>query len=198
MDENDALSLLRTKLSSIANMSDAVKLLQALDYMPLAITQAAAYIEQRAPRMTISRYLNEVLGSDFDRTRLLNQDVGDSRRDGRSSNSILQTWQISFEYIRKHMPTAARLLSLMSLFDRQGIPESLLRNRYRKGDTEADFEEDIHTLTSYSLVRINGDGSEFEMHRLVSIVPVLTQRETCPSNCTSSIRFNFLRRNGWS
>ena len=168
MDKDDALALLQKKLSFDADEHNAIELLQALDYMPLAITQAAAYIEQRAPRMTISRYLDEVRRSDHDRARLLKKDVGDSRRDGRASNSIIATWQISFEHIRKNIPTAARLLSLMSLFDRQGIPESLLHNRYQRDkDKEADFEEDIHTLTSYSLVEMNEDGNEFEMHRLV-------------------------------
>ncbi|XTI88858.1 hypothetical protein V2W45_1238678, partial [Cenococcum geophilum] len=168
MDEGDALALLQKKLSFDADEHNAIKLLQALDYMPLAITQAAAYIEQRAPRMTISRYLDEIYRSDHDRARLLKKDIGDSRRDGRASNSIIATWQISFEHIRKNIPTAARLLSLMSLFDRQGIPESLLHNRYQRDeDKEADFEEDIHTLISYSLVEMNEEGNEFEMHRLV-------------------------------
>ncbi|KAI9777133.1 MAG: hypothetical protein M1839_009089 [Geoglossum umbratile] len=168
MDEGDALALLRKKLSFDANEHNAIELLQALDYMPLAITQAAAYIEQRAPRMTISRYLDEIRKSDHDRARLLKKDMGDGRRDGRVSNSIITTWQISFEHIRKDLPTAARLLSLMSLFDRQGIPESLLHNRYQRDeDKDVDFEEDIHTLISYSLVEINAGGNEFEMHRLV-------------------------------
>jgi tetratricopeptide (TPR) repeat protein len=56
----------------------------------------------------------------------------------------------------------------MSLFDRQGIPEHLLRPNYLEdGEKEADFEDDISTLTSYSLIGMNTEGSEFEMHRLV-------------------------------
>jgi len=118
--------------------------------------------------MTISRYLNDVRRSDHDQARLLEKDDGDSRRDGRASNSIIATWQISFEHIQKVMPTAARLLSLMSLFDRQGIPESLLHHRYQRDkDGEADFEDDFYTLRSYSLVEISADGKEFNMHRLV-------------------------------
>ncbi|KAF2193440.1 TPR-like protein [Zopfia rhizophila CBS 207.26] len=168
MDENDALALLRKKLNSSIGKDDAVALLQALDYMPLAITQAAAFIEQRAPRVTISRYLDELCTGDHNRARLLKKDVGDSRRDGRASNSIIATWQISFEHIRRQRPTAARLLSLMSLFDGQGIPESLLHDRYGGDeDGEADFDDDIHTLTSFSLVKMSADGREFEMHQLV-------------------------------
>jgi tetratricopeptide (TPR) repeat protein len=168
MDQSDALALLHKKLQGDLSTDDAVELLQTLDYMPLAITQAAAYISQRAPRITISRYLDNLHRSDNDRATLLKKDVGDVRRDGSASNSIIATWQISFEHIRKERPAAARLLSLMSLFDRQGIPDSLLYNHYQEGDDiEADFEEDIYTLASYSLVGTNVEGKEFEMHRLV-------------------------------
>ncbi|KAL9578730.1 MAG: hypothetical protein Q9203_006987, partial [Teloschistes exilis] len=168
MDKGEALALLQKKLSFNASEHNAIELLEALDQMPLAITQAAAYIEHRAPRMTISRYIDEVRRKDHDRALLLMKDMGDDRRDGRASNSIIATWQISFAHIRKAMPTAARLLSLMSLFDRQGIPESLLHDRYWRDDgKEANFEDDIHTLTSFSLVEISADGHEFEMHRLV-------------------------------
>ena len=103
------------KLSFNANEHDAIELLQALEYMPLVITQAAAYIEQRPLRMAISRYIDEVRSNDHDRARLLIKDVGDSRRDGRASNFIIATWQISFAYILE-MPTAAWLLSLISFF----------------------------------------------------------------------------------
>ncbi|OCK72835.1 hypothetical protein K432DRAFT_411387, partial [Lepidopterella palustris CBS 459.81] len=167
MDQGHALALLQKKLGPDFKEHDAVKLLQTLDYMPLAITQAAAYISQRAPRTTVSSYLQDLLRGDKERARLLKKDVGDSRRDGRASNSIIATWQISFEHIRQNKPSAARLLSLMSLFDRQGIPESLLDHRYQEGDVEDDFEDDIHTLSSYSLIGMNVDGNVFEMHRLV-------------------------------
>lgn len=177
MEEGDALALLHKKLLHVGADTDVEKareLVQALDRMPLAITQAAAYIVQRSPRTSVARYLDDIRRSDRDRARLLKKDVGDSRRDGHASNSIIATWQISFEHIRQEVPAAARLLSLMSLFDRQGIPESLLRDQYAaeedKVDKEdgANFDDDINTLASYSLVEMSGaDGSEFEMHRLL-------------------------------
>ncbi|KAF2500541.1 TPR-like protein [Lophium mytilinum] len=167
MDQDHALALLQKKLGSSCNGDDAVKLLEMLDFMPLAITQAAAYINQRAPRITVSRYLEDLSRGDEEGVSLLKKDVGDSRRDGSSSNSIIATWQMSFEHIRQIKPSAARLLSLMSLFDRQGISESLLDHHYQEGDVKDDFEEDIHTLRSYSLIGTNIDGNVFEMHRLV-------------------------------
>ncbi|KAI4168991.1 MAG: hypothetical protein LQ343_006022 [Gyalolechia ehrenbergii] len=174
MDESRALELLQKRIESEVNDGDAVQLVQALDYMPLAISQAGAYINHRAPRITISSYLDAYHKSDHDQATLLNRDAGDIRRDHSANNSIITTWQISFEHIREQRPSAARLLSLMSLFDRQGIPEWVLRHYDKENRGEAadvadmDFEDDISALTNYSLIRItNLEGTLFEMHRLV-------------------------------
>ena len=167
MDEGLAIDLLQKKLQDNFAEDDAKKLVEALDYMPLAVSQAAAYIVQRAPHTSMSKYLQDLKKSDSDRTRLLNKHISDSRRDGKASNAIIATWQISFESIRRERPSAARLLSLLCLFDRQGIPKSILDGRYMEEGQEGDFEEDIYTFRSYSLVGSNVDGTELEMHRLV-------------------------------
>lgn len=44
MNENDALMLFRQKLGDDSNNADVLELLKSLDYMLLAIIQAAAYI----------------------------------------------------------------------------------------------------------------------------------------------------------
>src|SRR6267378_1364723 len=172
MDERVAVDLLRKKLQGDFDENDAKRLLHALDYMPLAISQAAAFISQRSPHTTLSKYLQDLQKSDTDRARLLNKHVTDTRRDGKASNSVIATWQISFESICKERPSASQLLSLMCLFDRQGIPKSLLSGRYQESneiedDCEDDFEDDIYTLCSYSLIGTNTDATEFEMHQLV-------------------------------
>jgi tetratricopeptide (TPR) repeat protein len=170
MNKDDALALLEKKLGFVAAEEKASDLVDMLEAMPLALTQAAAFIRQQAPRMSVSKYVDAVRRSDKDQARLLGKDVGDSRRDSQATNSIIATWQISFEHIQQSLPTAANLLSLMSMFDRQGIPERLLQNRYN-GDQgeEADFDDDLRTLLSFSLVRTSANGSEFEMHRLVQL-----------------------------
>jgi tetratricopeptide (TPR) repeat protein len=167
MDESLAIDLLQKKLQDKFAEEDAKKLVEALDYMPLAVSQAAAYIVQRVPHTSMSKYLQDLKKSDSDRIKLLNKHISDSRRDGKASNAIIATWQISFESIRRERPSAARLLSLLCLFDRQGIPKSILHGRYIEEGQEGDFEEDIYTLCSYSLVGSNVDGTELEMHRLV-------------------------------
>ena len=109
-----------------------------------------------------------------------------------AQNSIIITWQISFEHIRRSRPSATDLLSLMSLFDRQSIPEVLIRNWANSGKTHRnqeernkysiqekgkddndrisersdDFENNVQIMRDYLFVSINTDRT-FEMHALV-------------------------------
>ena len=124
-----------------------------LDHMPLALVQAAAYIRERAPRCSMQQYLEEYQQSDSRKTSLLNREAGHLRRDAAASNSVLITWQISFDHIRKTRQSAAGLLSLMSFFDRQGIQEALLRRQSSTADerpsavqTNNEFEDDVLAL----------------------------------------------------
>ncbi|KAH7092332.1 kinesin light chain 1 [Paraphoma chrysanthemicola] len=179
MDEGEGLQLLHNKLCDPPIEESAVELLRALDCIPLAISQAAAYINQRA-RMSVTSYLDEFRRSSNKRESLLNQDMGDLRRDESAFNSVVTTWQISFEQIRRERRSAAELLSLMSCFNPQGIPESTLRRYSRdaaytaaaedkKDDERIDsaFDEDLNMLHTYSLVSMTADNSTCNMHALV-------------------------------
>lgn len=139
METSHAVALLEKKLGTQGdgddngNNRDKIELVSALEFMPLGITQAGAYISQRAPRFSVRQYLDEFLESDQMKTSLLDNNAGHLRRDQEAKNSIIITWHISFEHIRQSRPSAADLLSLMSLFDRQGIPEALVRDRVEVG-----------------------------------------------------------------
>ncbi|CAI6234983.1 unnamed protein product [Periconia digitata] len=174
MDQAHAVTLLQNQLKGSFDQTNeeeqaAKDLVETLDHMPLAISQAAAYIVQRAPRASVSTYLRDLRRGDQNRAKLLRMDLGDTRRDGTTSNSIMATWQISFEHIRKERPSATRLLSLMSLFHWQRIPEALLEAHYnsKTNDAGTDFEDDLNTLLSYSLVLTDVKGRHLQMHRLV-------------------------------
>jgi tetratricopeptide (TPR) repeat protein len=177
MDDAAAHALLRKKLGDEGKKRDSnndiAELAAALDHMPLALVQAAAYIRQRAPRCSVQQYLKEYRQSDSRATSLLNQRAGHLRRDEAASNAILITWQISFDHVRSSRQSAADLLSLMSFFDRQGIPEALLRSRdstaNNSDDNDDDFEDDLDTLRDYSFVTVTRDAKTFEMHSLVQL-----------------------------
>ena len=194
MDKVDSLALLEKKLGQQNDRDSITKLATMLEFMPLAMVQAAAYISRRAPRCSIQQYMDSFQKSDHMKTSLLDFEGGQLRRDWEAKNSVIITWQISFDHIRQIRPSAAELLSLMSFFDRQGIPEALLRdrngqeneqqNRKEKDDikhvdddsSEDDdsgvdeddmFEEDISTLRDYLFITANG--LDFEMHGLVQL-----------------------------
>ncbi|KAJ5540812.1 hypothetical protein N7494_005888 [Penicillium frequentans] len=153
-----------------------MKLVEALEFMPLAIVQAASYITHRSPRCSVSQYLEKIQRSDRDAIRLLNYEASLLYRDWEAKNSILLIWQISFDYIRR------------------GIPESILRvqqEQQNKGvlcqdttedssneedvdcvsssDADQRFKDDITTLCDYSLISIGEHTTVLTIHRLVQL-----------------------------
>ncbi|TVY62681.1 Nephrocystin-3 [Fusarium oxysporum f. sp. cubense] len=167
MDEEDALALLNARVPfSESNKADAKTLVQALECIPLAITHAAAYIKARAPMITMSDYLRLFRESEANQMRLLGKEgLQDLRRDNSIRHPVSVTWQISFTQIQKTEQSAVDLLALMSMFDRQGIPISLLRN----GISQVDFQDALEPLLSFSLVRVEIGMQSFEIHRLVQL-----------------------------
>ncbi|KAK3616048.1 hypothetical protein LTR22_027199 [Elasticomyces elasticus] len=169
MSKNEAEALLNSKLEQ--RRGDHRTLALALDCMPLAITLAAAYIRERTPRCSVREYHKEMERSRASRTSLLRRNISLPSRDAEANNSVLVTWQISFEHIYITRRSAAELLSLVSVCDRLAIPESLLRINDADGDEDcnqaADFEEDMMALRSFSIISQTADAQTWEMHRLV-------------------------------
>ncbi|KAJ5900074.1 hypothetical protein N7495_004818 [Penicillium taxi] len=193
MERSEALNLLQRKLDNPEESQDCQsqdsqsqenrQLVDALEYMPLAIVQAACFIRNRAPRYSVSQYLRDFRGSDREAIKLLKKEATYLHRDWEAKNSILVTWQMSFDAIRQTRASAAELLSFMSFFDRQGIPEDLIRHQSQAdylsnnssegetsdSDTEPDFEDDIMILKNYSFISSSKGNTFFTMHRLVQL-----------------------------
>ncbi|KAJ6013114.1 hypothetical protein N7522_003469 [Penicillium canescens] len=188
MERSEALELLKRKLEQPKESQESEQLVNALEFMPLAIVQAASYIRNRAPRYSVSQYLRDFQRSDREATKLLKKEAGHLYRDWEAKNSILVTWQMSFEYIRQTKPSAVELLSLMSFFDREGIPDKLIRHQpmayhtpssvllndssdgeTSESDIGPDFEDDVTALRDYSFVSVSENGTFFTMHRLVQL-----------------------------
>ncbi|KAK2591134.1 hypothetical protein QQS21_011172 [Conoideocrella luteorostrata] len=196
MSKKNAVKLFQNKLNELGSRHDddrTAELAEKLEYVPLAIVQAAAYISERWPRCSVEKYLEKCRKNNHSKTRVLNDNRGGYyHRDPGAKNSILTTWQISFDHVSQNRRSSADLLSLMSFCDRQGILEVLLRghsalkNKIVQEESKADsvvaesngsasnsdsdsdddsFEEDILTLKSYSFISVNENGKTFAMHR---------------------------------
>ena len=167
LSKEDATALLCKKLPKDHSSDDEkLELVELLEYLPLAITQAASYIGVRRTRMTIARYSNLLRKSD----RILLDDMGDLRRDPTIPSSVLLTWHISFDQIKEENCSAAELLAVMSVFDRHGIPQYVLQN---EDEDALEFERRLAPLEEFSLITLDDSGQSFQMHRLVQMAIIL-------------------------
>ena len=167
MSAPEAQALLESRQSRPLKSLDRDKvgdLLKALGYFPLAIAQAAAFIDENY--ITVWQYLELLDMSDSESHSLLSEDLGDIRRDSQSHNSIIKTWKLSFDLISKQNPRAAEILSLMAALDRQGIPENLIKDA---SDQTIEFKKAIGTLLAFSLIISENNGAGYGLHRLVQL-----------------------------
>ncbi|KAI0616520.1 Pfs Nucleoside phosphorylase [Pyrenophora tritici-repentis] len=183
MNWQDAREFLSNSLVCKALLRDTAMtdtLLDELTCLPLAITQAAAYINRN--RISILKYLQLLRSTDQGLISLMSREFRDDTRYKGSSNAVATTWVVSFSQIRKHDVVAAELLAFMSCIEWKAIPRSLLPCVH----SETRMEEAVGTLCGYSFLArrgsdlpeankerdgITGADSEewFDMHRLVHL-----------------------------
>ncbi|OSS43463.1 hypothetical protein B5807_11981 [Epicoccum nigrum] len=158
MDWQDATDFLSKSLVRKELLYDKAmvhKLLDELTRLPLAIAQAAAYLNKN--RMSISKYLQLLRSTELDLVCVMSREFRDDTRYKSSKNAVATTWVVSFGQIRKHDTVAADLLGFISCVEWKAIPRSLLPS----AESEARMEEAIGMLCGYSfLARRDSDGRE--------------------------------------
>ena len=141
---------------------EADYLINALDCVPLAISQAGAYILEKY--MSIMEYTSLLTESAENTQRLLNVSLSDGRRGNTESNSVIKTWNLSFDQIMRQDPDAGHLLCVMAMFHNEQISLDLLN---REPIQHLDFVSSLATLRNFSLVSRVPEG--YRMHRLVQV-----------------------------
>ncbi|KNG79980.1 kinesin light chain [Aspergillus nomiae NRRL 13137] len=106
------------------NSESVVNLLTELEYLPLAITQAAAYINTN--KSSISEYLRLLKKTEQDAAALISTDFGDKTRYRNSMNAVAKTWTITFNKILECDTLATDLLAFISCIEWRAIPYSIL------------------------------------------------------------------------
>ena len=178
MDQANARALLRQRLpeqdqpgsdlgrrAKVWLNDDLEKLAQKLDYLPLALAQAASFMREES--MSVGQYLELI---DNDDSRLTGLLTYESKSDGRSddlSKAILSTWNVGFDRIEAQCRQAADLLSLMAFYNEQGIPKSLLRHIHID-EWQLD-QQALNTLLAYSFITNGANSETFGMHRLIQL-----------------------------
>ena len=169
MNAEESVSLLSTRLGNCQSGESLKELTEELGQIPLALVQAASFITQN--EMTVGRYLQLYRQSNSTKIKLLSDNFEDEERHALSKNPIATTWCVSFEYIEKHEPQAAELLSFISMLANEGVPEFLLPH----GTDPVKFEKAIGTLQAFSFIStryVKVEDSQqrlFDFHRLVRV-----------------------------
>lgn len=143
----EAARLLRAKLTAREeedkdDESEALTVTTLLNKLPLAITQAAAYINDNG--ISLGRFIKILRTSPANQHYLLKYG---------GSSSVMLTFQLCFDRVAKNT-RAEELLSLMAVLESQEIPKSLLR---KEEEFEAEFINALGRLTSMSLITAEND-----------------------------------------
>lgn len=169
MSNDEAKSLFLSKLGREESDLDEVEvrdLLDELDHLPLAVSQAAAFIEEMG--ISIADYTKALLGEEAE--EIFDEELDDARRDEESENSVFRTWKLSHDQIKQQKPRAAELLSLLAMLDRQSIPKSLLK--------VPEVTTSLGVLQSFNLVTPRVGLQSVQIHRLVQrFVQLSLQRD---------------------
>jgi tetratricopeptide (TPR) repeat protein/transcriptional regulator with XRE-family HTH domain len=179
LDEGVVLLLRRARLLAAGadlehsleeHREQAVRIVTALDGLPLALDQAGAYIEET--HCSLSHYLDLYSTS---RKELL-------RRRGRfpfdHPDSVAITWSISFQKVGDEKLAAADLLHLLAFLDPEAIPEEIISKGAPELSAELEQVADdplaidavIELLLCYSLIRRDSETKLLKIHRLVQAV----------------------------
>jgi hypothetical protein len=146
----------------IEDKDSTTKLLQLLVNLPLAIIQAAAYLN--AKDCTIAEYLRIYEENSDNVIKLLSKDFEDRTRYLGIKNPVATTWLTSFEQIQVRDPLAADYMAFISCVKEQDIPRDLLHLA-----SEFDKTEALGTLKAFGFIRERVGGASYDVHRLVHI-----------------------------
>ncbi|EXL64702.1 hypothetical protein FOPG_19044 [Fusarium oxysporum f. sp. conglutinans race 2 54008] len=166
MGRDEARSYFKQALiQKISSSDDQVidDLLTLLTYLPLAITQAAAYMNENL--IPLTGYLQLFESTDRDRIELLSVKFQDDTRYEQSQDPVATTWFISFNQIRKANELASRILMFLAYIEPKAVPQSLLP----EGESQQQLTRAIGTLCGYRFLDRRGSSEVFDMHSLVHL-----------------------------
>ena len=168
MTKDEAITTFESALGALDNLFDDTNvehIVRRLDYLPLAIVQAAAYVRQN--RVTMDQYLHRLEKSEHKLLAVPLREVDHPPR------AVMTTWKVSYDYIRSQNTSATDLLDIMSCLDFQEIQRTLLCSEKLTtilAIDDIDFDVAMGLLQSFALISLNSGPScsNYRMHRLVS------------------------------
>lgn len=140
-------------------------LANVLQFLPLALVQAAKYIEKYS--LSVTQYLQAYCEGDAEAFHLLSLVIESNILRNHRQTSITWVWMDAFDRIERNSPRTAELLKILIFFGcDSGIPELPLRE---KEESLYDLRESIGTLAAYSFVTRQSDEC-IQMHRFTRLI----------------------------
>src|SRR5262249_49553193 len=161
----------RLNSASVELRAQAEELSRLLGGFPLALNQAAAYIERN--KLTIAEYIDLYRAEPYTLLKKEAASVNDE-----PPNSVARTFSISFKKVSQENPAAADVLRLCAFLDPDDIPEEIFqKGREALGAPLAeptaslvDFTDAIGVSVRYSLLQRDSNAKTNSIHRLVQTV----------------------------
>lgn len=121
MKRDEAIKLLEAMRDkeALEEVDNVKTLLKELEWFPLAISQAGAYM--KGMQMTASQYLS-LLRESKRRWDILKTTEFDRHRRPEMPNSVLDTWTVSMERIQSENIIAYQVLHVIAYLDNQNLP----------------------------------------------------------------------------
>jgi hypothetical protein len=180
LSPDEAMQLLQNRLHTAVSdpRPTIAEFVQEMEFLPLAITQAAAYMNVNT-NVSIGKYLRLIRSPDErNMATLLSKEMHDSNRYKNSCSAVATTWVVSFNQIRREHPAALELLRYLSCVGWRAVPHSFLPHVGSGADT--DLLTAIGTLCSYAFLSKQAVDHEelFDMHRLVHLASRVWLQQT--------------------
>ncbi|KAH6649430.1 acyl transferase/acyl hydrolase/lysophospholipase [Chaetomium tenue] len=165
MSEDEAHELFRKSMADEELLMDkrsVAELLEILTCLPLAIVQAAAYMNETMA--SVSEYIWLLQNTERSMVELLETKFADNTRYPEAQNAVASTMAVSFDQIQKNKE-AAMLLSFIARVEFKAIPRSMLPSV----GSEQMMTRAVGVLRGYSFLGVREDGETYDMHRLVHL-----------------------------
>ncbi|KAL4929570.1 uncharacterized protein BDV17DRAFT_298019 [Aspergillus undulatus] len=163
--EESKLLIQNSMMDRVLEESEIDGLSELLENLPLAIVQAAAFMQENS--MSIGEYIELYNDSEETSMDLLCEPFETLGRDTGVPNAVATTLIVSIDEIKDRDPNAIEILQIIAFLDRNEVPKSLIQHKIKRA---LDLTKALGTLKAFSLIMATDGKGNFSFHRLVQLV----------------------------
>ncbi|KAL4870668.1 hypothetical protein BDV12DRAFT_195147 [Aspergillus spectabilis] len=166
MTTEESKRLIKNNIADyVLEESEMDGLSELLGHLPLAIVQAAAFMQENS--MSVGEYIKLYNDSEETSMDLLCEPFETPGRDTGVPNAVATTFIVSINQIKERDPKAIEVLNLIAFLDRNDVPQSLIQHCIKR---PLDLTKALGILKAFSLIVPTGGKGNFSFHRLVQLV----------------------------